>query len=147
MNVIMCTDSSVLYDRLTSLLSVLADVNVAGVTKDLTEVETAISSNNVQVLIIAFHRTDKTVFKKLNGIKNRHVNLKVIVLSNNRSEDYLSKWRKTGADYVFDQAMHFNKVVDILSGLIYKNLLEVLKSSQKVNHSIPENKPDQKKLI
>ncbi|MFI5236308.1 MAG: hypothetical protein ACHQLA_00040 [Ignavibacteriales bacterium] len=146
MNVIINSDSEVLADRLSNALSVLADVQVTGVTKNLTEAEAAILKDNVKVLITAFHKIEKTDFKKLKDIKLRNINLVVIVLNSDSSDENLKKWRKTGADYVFDQRMHFNKVVDILSGIIYKNLLTILKSSQKIDHLIAKNKNDIQKL-
>jgi DNA-binding NarL/FixJ family response regulator len=145
MNVIISTDSSLLYGRLSTIFSELPDVNIIGITKDLDEAETAISKNEAEVFITAFHNIQKTFFTKLKEIKKSNNGLIVIVLNNNPADQYLTQWKNAGADYVFDQAMHFNKVIDVLSGLIYKNLLENLKSSLKANHTIAGGKNNKKK--
>lgn len=129
MNVIICTDSPILLNRLVTILSELSHLHVAGVTNTLDEAEAEIRKNNAQIFITAFHNIHKTVFKKLNGIKKNNNGLVVIVLTNNTAEQYLSQWKKAGADYIFDQAMHFTKLMDILAGFVYKNFLESLRSN------------------
>lgn len=130
MNLIISTDSPTMCSRLLTILSELTHAYVISVTKDLDEAEVEINKNNVQVFITAFHNIEKTVFKKLEDIKKNNSDLVVIVLTNNTAEQYLKQWENAGADYVFDQAMHFTKVIDVLSGLIYKKLLESLKSNK-----------------
>jgi DNA-binding NarL/FixJ family response regulator len=130
MNIITSTDSPLLYSRLYTILSDLPGVEIISVAKDLDEAKDIIGKSNIQVLIIAFHNLQKTAFKKLKEIKESNYNLSVIVLTNNFAEQYLVQWHNAGADYVFDQALQFNKIIDVLSGQIYKNLLGVLKSDK-----------------
>jgi DNA-binding NarL/FixJ family response regulator len=129
MNIIASTDSPILYNGLVKILSELPEIEIIGVTKDLNEAEVAISKYDVHVFIIVFHNMQKSVFNKLKEIKEHNHNLVVIVLSNNPADQYFTQWKNAGADYVFDLAFHFNKVVDVLSGYIYKNLLESLRSN------------------
>ncbi|NJD23627.1 MAG: response regulator transcription factor [Melioribacter sp.] len=136
MNVIICTDSQIMRSRLITILSELSHIHVVAVTKTLEEAEMEIRKTNTQVVITAFHNIQKTVFKKLDDIKKNNSGLVVIVLTNNTTDQYLLKWKKAGADYVFDQAMHFTKLIDFLAGFVYKNFLEFLRS----------NYPNEKKL-
>jgi len=130
MNLIINTDSPGLCSRLLTILSELSHAYVISVANNLDEAEVLINKNDVQVFITAFHNLPKDVFKKLKEIKKNNSSLIVIVLANNTTDQYLRQWQNAGADYVFDQAMHFTKVVDVLSGLIYKNLFESLKSNK-----------------
>lgn len=137
-NVIISTDSPLLCSRLITIFSELSHVNVKSVTKDLDEAESAISKSDVQVFVTAFHKIDRSIFRKLKEIKKENSSLIIIVLTNNLIEQYLTLWKNSGADYVFDQAFHLSKVIDILSELIYKNLLESLKSNKpdKLEHAL-----------
>lgn len=137
MNLIICTDSQILCSRLINILTELPHVRIAGITKNLDESEIEIRKNEAQVFITAFHRIQKTVFKKLNEIKKYNSGLVVIVLTNNTTDQYLLRWKKAGADYVLDQAMHFSMLIEILAQLIYENILKPLKSSPKPNEPLP----------
>ena len=128
MNVTISTDSSLLCSRLQMILSEIPEVNITRATKNLDEANDVIKNNDVQVLIVAFHSIAQTFFKTLQEIKESNNDLIVIVLSNNPAKQYLTQWKNAGADHVFDQAFHFHKMIDVLSGRIYKNLLESLKS-------------------
>ena len=133
MNIITSTDSPLFYNRLSTILSDLPDINLLGVTKDLDEAEDLISRSEVGVFIIAFHNIQKTIFKRLKEIKENNRNLIVIILTGNLEKQYLEQWQDAGADYIFDQAFHFTKVIDVLSAQIYKNLLGSFKSNRLIN--------------
>jgi DNA-binding NarL/FixJ family response regulator len=133
MNIITSTDSPLFYNRLSTILSDLPDINLIGITKDLDEAEDLINKSEVGVFIIAFHNIQKTIFKRLKEIKENNRNLIVIILTGNLEKQYLEQWQDAGADYIFDQAFHFNKVIDVLSAQIYKNLLGSFKSNRITN--------------
>jgi len=129
MNVLICTESPALYNRLETMLSVLSDFIIINFTSNLAEAETASAKTDVQVLITAFHNIKKSYFKVLKRMKNNNKNMVVIVLNNNPSDQYLIQWKEAGADFIFDQAMDVSKVVDVLTELGYKNLIENLRSN------------------
>jgi DNA-binding NarL/FixJ family response regulator len=134
MNIIVSTDSPLLYNRLETILSEFHDLRIMKVTKDLNETEIILRNCPAKVLITLFHKIDKSVLNKLKQIKCNNRKLVVIVLNNNPADQYLTQWKNAGANYVFDQAMHYNKLIDVLAGLIYKDLLTTLKSAKPIKN-------------
>lgn len=140
MNVIICTDSQILCSHLINILSELPHVSITGITKNLDESEIEIQKNEAHVFITAFHRIQKSVFKKLNNIKRYNSSLVVIVLTNNTADQYLSQWKNAGADYVLDQAMHFSRLIEILTSLVHENIVRPLKFSPKATPPVSASK-------
>jgi DNA-binding response OmpR family regulator len=130
MKIITSTDSEAFYSRLNILLADLPGISISGATRGLEEAKQFLTNeNDIAVLIVAFHNLRETIFSKLREIKNYKSNLRVIVLTNNFGDQYLTRWKEAGADYVFDQAFQFTKMIDVLAGILYENHLVTLKSN------------------
>lgn len=130
MKIVITTDSEVLNDRLQKMLGGIQDIVVEAKGKDMDEACRLVNSTEADALIISFNRINTQVFNKLLEIKNGRPDLVVIVLSSYPFVQYKIEWKKAGADYVFDQAMQFSKMVDVLCDLLYKHKLGVLLSKK-----------------
>ncbi len=133
MKLVITSDSEVLSTRLQSIFSGIVSVDIAAHTKDISEALNAINIFAPDVLILSQHRLDESISNDLKEIKLLHPHLLIIVLSDNTSSEYLNWWEKAGADYIFDKAFHFNRVVDVLCDLLYKQQLEAIQSGQAIH--------------
>jgi len=133
MKLVITSDSEVLRARLQSIFSGIASLEIVAQVKDMSETLNAINTFAPEVLILSLHRTDESVSNNLKEIKLLNQHLLIIVLSDDTSPEYLSWWKKAGADYVFDKAFHFNRVVDVLCDLLYKQQLDALHSGLSSN--------------
>ena len=126
MKIIITTDSEVLNERLQKMLEGIQNLEVAAKGKDMEEAYQLVKSIQPDAVIISFNRIDTRVFSKLREIKKIKPEMVVIVLSSYPFVQYKIQWEKAGADFVFDQAMQFGKMVDVLCDLLYKQKLEIL---------------------
>lgn len=126
MKVIITTDSEVLNERLQKMLDGIQSLEVAAKGKDMDEASELIASIKPDALIISFNRINTQVFNKLLEIRKIKPHLVVIVLSSYPFVQYKIQWKEAGADFVFDQAMQFGKMIDVLCDLLYKQKLETL---------------------
>ena len=130
MKIIITTDSEVLNDRLQKMLNGIQNLEIAAKGKDLNEASDLIKQFNPEALIISFNRINGQVFEQLHEIKKNRPDLVVVVLSSYPFVQYKNHWREAGANFVFDQAMQFGKMVDVLCDILYKEKLETLLSTK-----------------
>ena len=133
MKIVITTDSEVLNDRLQKMLGGIHDIEIEAKGKDMDEALRLINSTEADALIISFNRINTQVFNKLIDIKKGKPDLVVIVLSSYPFVEYKIEWKKAGADYVFDQAMQFSKMVDVLCDLLYEKKLDILLSKKAIS--------------
>ncbi len=126
MKVIITTDSEILNERLQKILGGIQNLDAAGKGKDMDEALALVKSIQPDAMIISFNRITTQVFEKMKEIKKAKPDLIVIVLSSYPFVQYKIQWKEAGANFVFDQAMQFGKMVDVLCDLLYKQKLETL---------------------
>ena len=139
MNIILTTDSELLNERLQKILCEISSIEIIAIGKDMDETFALIKNYNPDALIISFNRITKDVFDKLKSIKNNNPQIVAVVLSSFPFLQYRVQWKEAGADYVFDQAMQFSKMVDALCSLLYKRKFE----SMMKNKSSIKNKNEE----
>ncbi len=139
MNIILTTDSELLNERLQKILCEISSIEIIAIGKDMDETFALIKNYNPDALIISFNRITKDVFDKLKSIKNNSPQIVAVVLSSFPFLQYRVQWKEAGADYVFDQAMQFSKMVDALCSLLYKRKFE----SMMKNKSSIKNKNEE----
>lgn len=122
MKIIITTDSKLLHTRLLAILSGISRLEIVAEGKSIEETLTLSKIYEPDVLIFSFHHFDSSAFRKLHEIKRENKQPIIIVLTGNPNSQYLAKWSEAGADYTFDLAIQFNKMVDVLGELLDKNL-------------------------
>lgn len=134
--VILTTDSELLNERLQKILCEITSIEIVAIGKNMDETFNLIKDFDPDALIISFNRITKDVFEKLRKIKNNFPQIAVVVLSSFPFLQYRIQWKEAGADYVFDQAMQFSKMIDALCSLLYKRKFESMLKNKSVKNDL-----------
>ena len=115
--VLIVDDSALIRERLKTMLSEIAGVEIVGQAEDKME---AIASNerlhpDVVILDIRLPRGDG--IEVLQHIKRDTPSVIVIMLTNYSYPQYRQKCLKAGADFFFDKSTEFDKVIAVLQRL------------------------------
>lgn len=115
--VLIVDDSALIRERLKTMLSEIAGVEIVGEAEDKME---AIASNerlhpDVVILDIRLPRGDG--IEVLQHIKRDTPSVIVIMLTNYPYPQYRQKCMEAGADFFFDKSTEFDKVIAVLQRL------------------------------
>lgn len=132
MKLVITSDSEFLSARLLSLFSGIASLEISALVKNMSETLNAINTFAPEVLILSLHHTDESVSKYLKDIKLLNQHLLIIVLSDDTSIEYFNWWKKAGADYIFDKAFHFDRIIEVLCDLLYKQQQDAINSAENI---------------
>ena len=130
MKTIIATDSTMLDNRLINILSGISSLEIIASVKDVQEAFEFIKVHNPEILIISLKRISQSALNALREVKLFKEEITVIVLSTDSSVEYNKVWGEYGANYIFDQAIHLNRMVDVLCDLLYKKQFNSIKAER-----------------
>jgi two-component system OmpR family response regulator len=111
-------DSSILRERLADMLAVRGDVEIIGHADSEEAAVAALQTQQWDMLIVdlqLLHGTGLGVLRALSGRRNPDTT--VIVLTNYAIPSYRTHSMQLGADYFFDKAREFGRIVDVLDDI------------------------------
>jgi DNA-binding NarL/FixJ family response regulator len=111
-------DSSILRERLADMLAVRGDVEIVGHADSEEAAVAALQTMQWDMLIVdlqLLHGTGLGVLRALSG--HRSPDSRVIVLTNYAIPSYRTHSMQLGADYFFDKAREFGRIVDVLDDI------------------------------
>ena len=118
MKVFIADDSEVVCERLTIMLSELPGIEITGQAKDVGESIESIRRLHPDVVILDIRMPGGSGIDVLEDIKKTNDAPVVIVLTNYPYPQYRKKCMALGAEYFFDKATEFEKVMEVLETLI-----------------------------
>ncbi len=130
MKTIIATDSTMLDNRLINILSGISGLEIIASVKDVQEAFEFIKVHNPEILIISLKRISQSALNALREVKLFKEEITVIVLSTDSSVENNKVWGEYGANYIFDQAIHLNRMVDVLCDLLYKKQFNSIKAER-----------------
>ncbi len=116
LRVFLVEDSAILRDRLVEMFGTWTNVEMVGQAETQAAAETALRTQNWDVLILdlqLLHGTGLGVLDSLRG--HRKPGTTVIVLTNYAIPSYRARSLELGADYFFDKARDFEKIKDVFT--------------------------------
>ena len=133
MKAIITTDSEILDKRLLTILTGISGLEISASVKNVQEAFIFIKNIKPDVLIISPHHLTLTDFDSLKEIRVYNENLLIIILTSDTSSEYVKMWESAGANFVFDQAIQINKLVDVLCSILYKKHFNAIQTENSLN--------------
>jgi len=118
MKILIADDSSVVRDRLVTLLTDVDGIEVVGQAKDAIEAKSLAAQLRPHVAILDIRMPNGSGADVVRDIKQLTPTPKVIILTNYPHPENRKKCIERGADYFFDKSTEFKKVVAVLKGML-----------------------------
>jgi len=111
-------DSSVVRERLASLLAESKGIEVVGQAARAAEAIEAFQQLRPQVVILDLQLAEGTGFDVLKNLKQQRPAPLILVLTNYAYPQYRQKCLELGADFFFDKATEFDQVLKVVRQLL-----------------------------
>ena len=120
MKVLIVDDSEIIRKHLIQMLSDLKEIEIVGEAKDVSGAINSFRKHRPDAVILDIRLPGGSGINVLEKIKNDSSNPIVIMLTNYPYPQYRKKCEELGADFFFDKATEFEKVIDVFKKLINK---------------------------
>jgi DNA-binding NarL/FixJ family response regulator len=121
LKIVIVDDSSLIVSRLQQSIEPLAEIEVAGVAKDVQGAFNLIKESNPDVVILDIYLGDDTHtgngLTLLPILSEAFPHIQVIMLTNLSGQQYRNKCMKMGARYFLDKSNEFERIPEILTDL------------------------------
>ena len=121
MKIFIVDDSTVVCERLISMLSELSEVEIAGKAQNAQDAINSIRKLKPDVAIIDIRMPGGNGIEVLKNIKKDRPAPLAIILTNYPYPQYRKRCMDAGADYFFDKSSEFEKVIEVLKELIQES--------------------------
>jgi DNA-binding NarL/FixJ family response regulator len=118
MKVFIADDSRAIIERLTDLLKEVAGVQVVGQAANVLQAIDKIDESNPDALILDLQMPGGSGLDVLRAIRPGHPALSVIICTNYPYVQFREECINAGANFFLDKSADFEKIPDILRGLI-----------------------------
>ena len=118
MKVYIVDDSEVVIERLKTMLSELAEIQVIGQAQNPSEAIKDIRKLKPDVVILDLRMPGGSGIGVLPNIKQVHSAPTVMMLTNYPYEQYRKKCMEAGADFFFDKSTEFGKIPEVLRDMM-----------------------------
>lgn len=115
MKVFIVEDSSVMRERLLSMLANISDVEVIGHSGDESGAIKRIDALLPDAVILDISLQPGSGISVLEHVKKRHAGIKVMVLTNYIDDFYVKRCASAGVDCFFDKTFQFAQVCEVFS--------------------------------
>ncbi len=120
--VLIVDDSALIRERLKTMLSEIAGVEIVGEAEDKMEAIAANDRLQPDVVTLDIRLPKGNGIEVLQNIKGNNPSVTIIMLTNYPYPQYRQKCLKAGADFFFDKSTEFEKVPEVLMKLTGGNL-------------------------
>jgi len=114
-NVLVVDDSTLVRERLSTLLAEASGLRVVGEAADATDALTAVERLAPDAVVLDIRMPGASGIEVLERIKANHPKILVIMLTNYDFDHYRRRCLASGADYFFNKAREFERVVEVLT--------------------------------
>ena len=122
MRVFIVDDSAMLRDRLVTMLSEVSEVQLIGQAADPTEAMAAIGTLKPDAVVLDIQMPGGSGITVLQHIKKKNDPAPVVMmLTNFPYRQYRKRCLEAGADYFLDKSTEFDRVREILQGLVQES--------------------------
>ncbi len=114
-NVLIVDDSTLVRERLSALLADASGLRVVGEAADGADALTAVDRLAPDAVVLDIRMPAASGIEVLERIKATHPKILVIMLTNYDFDQYRKQCLASGADYFFNKAREFERVVEVLT--------------------------------
>lgn len=121
MKVLVVDDSTLLRERLVSMISELPGIEAIGQAQDAPEAIYSIQELNPDVVILDIRLSEGNGIEILQKIKKENSAPMTIMFTNFPYPQYRKKCKEAGADFFFDKSTEFHKIPNVLKKIIQES--------------------------
>ncbi len=121
MKILIVDDSALLRERVTSIISVLPDIDIIEQAKSESEATSSIHKLKPDIVILDIRLSEGSGIEILKNIKKKESSPLVIMFTHYPYPQYRKKCKDEGADFVFDKSTEFHKIPKVLKKLIQES--------------------------
>jgi len=118
MRVLIADDSEALVQRLVTTLAKLDGIEIVGHAETVAEAAEGVRNLRPDVVILDIRMPGGSGIDVLDGMQRDRVTPTVIILTNDHYPQYRKKCLQCRANFFFDKSVEFEKVAQVLRGLI-----------------------------
>ena len=122
LRVFVADDSTLVRAAVVDMIAATPGVEVVGFAGDGLQTVEFIRKTPPDVLILDIRMPGKSGIEVLQDVKQTHPHVTVIMLTNYPYPPYRKRCLEAGADYFFEKAMDFDKVIDVLASMSQKTI-------------------------
>jgi DNA-binding NarL/FixJ family response regulator len=120
MKIVLADDSSLLRDRIKSLLNSINNVSVVGEAENGVEALQLIREKEPDLAILDIRMPEMNGIEVLKKIREIGLRTKVCILTNYPYKQYREKCLSAGAEYFFDKNQSIDELMEVVSTLANK---------------------------
>lgn len=121
MRVLVVDDSVVVRDRLVLMLSELQDVEVVGIADDAPGAIASVARLRPDLVVLDIRIPGGSGFEVLEQVRRGGPSTVVIMLTNYAYPEYRQRCLAAGADFFFDKSTEFDRIPELVEGLVRDN--------------------------
>jgi DNA-binding NarL/FixJ family response regulator len=121
MKIVIADDSSLLRDRIKSLLNDINDVFVVGEAENGVDALQLIREKEPDLAIIDIRMTEMNGIEVVKKIRELKMKVKVCILTNFTDRQYKKSCFEAGADYFLSKTEDFEDIKIVITGMLMKN--------------------------
>ncbi len=114
-NVLIVDDSAPVRERLSALLAEAPELRIVGQAANATDALDAVDRLTPDAVVLDIRMPGTSGIKVLERIKAKNRKILVIMLTNYDFEHYRKQCLASGADFFFNKAREFERVVEVLT--------------------------------
>jgi DNA-binding NarL/FixJ family response regulator len=118
MKVFIADDSSIIRERLVSLLAGIPEIEIVGQAHNTRLANNLIRQSQPDVLILDIQMPGGSGIELLQQVKKKTPSPLVMMMTGNAFPQYRRRCLQAGADYFFDKTTEFEQIRETLCGLI-----------------------------
>ena len=118
MKILIADDSTIIRERIKTLLSEIPRAVVVGEANTTQEVLEKSSELEPEIIILSFPISDDMGLETLKKLKSLVPTMSVFVLMNFPSPEYRAQCLEAGADFCFDKALEIDQIQETINHLI-----------------------------
>jgi|SRR5579871_3103610 len=115
--VLIVDDSAIIINRLNTLISRIDNVHTVITAKSYTEAVLQLGKEEIHVALLDIHLKGKSGIELLKFIREKNLQVNVLMLTNQADPEYKELCEKLGADYFLDKSKDFAQIPAIISSL------------------------------
>lgn len=117
-SVFLAEDTPAIRSRLTQMLKKIDGVRIAGEADSPSSAIEGILRTSPHIVVLDIHLIGGTGLDVLRKLKPSHPEIVFIVLTNHTAPQYRNAYMSNGASYFLDKSNEFEKVRDLISGIV-----------------------------
>ncbi|MEA3444194.1 MAG: response regulator transcription factor [Bacteroidota bacterium] len=113
-NVIVVDDHPIVSEGIEALIEYTEDIRVVSKVRDLAQLSLALRKFHVRIVLVNLYQANESDIETILSIKNKHSEVKILILSMSNEEDFILKTLKAGAKGYLSKDTYRNQLIEAI---------------------------------